>query len=98
MKALALLPCILVWYCYWDEARKWFKTLELPVVPVLYRGPWSQDLRSHAEGETTLVGFTFRPYHVREGMVVKPVVERFSEELGGRVILKLHGEGFLLKK
>lgn len=87
----------------WDEAMKWFKALDLPVVPVLYRGPWSQDLRSYAEGKTTLASLAaehtrMSADHVREGMVVKPVVERFSDELGGRVILKLHGEGFLVKK
>lgn len=35
--------------------------------------------------------------HVREGMVVKPVHERFDDRIG-RVVLKLHGEGYLTRK
>jgi len=67
------------------------KTLGVPRVPVLYRGPWSDALRGLAEGSSTLAN------HVREGIVIRPVVERFEEALGGRLILKLHGEGYLLK-
>jgi hypothetical protein len=35
--------------------------------------------------------------HVREGVVVKPTTERYSEALNGRAILKLHGEGYLTR-
>jgi len=68
-------------------------TLGLPTVPILYRGPWTASLRSLAEGKTTVEGAD----HVREGMVVKPVRERWDDRIG-RVILKLHGEGFNLRK
>ena len=67
--------------------------LDLPTVPILYRGPWTASLRSLAEGKTTVEGAD----HVREGMVVKPVRERWDDRIG-RVILKLHGEGFNLRK
>lgn len=65
---------------------------KLATAPILYRGPWSEDLRHLADGKSTL-----DPSHIREGIVVRPVKERFSEEIG-RVILKLHGEAFLLRK
>jgi RNA ligase (TIGR02306 family) len=66
--------------------------LALPTVPLLYRGPWSDSCRSLAEGKSTLAE------NVREGIVVRPVPERNEEELHGRLILKLHGEGFMLRK
>jgi len=63
----------------------------LEAVPVLYCGPWNPDLVSLAEGQSTIAG------HVREGIVVKPTAERSFGALG-RVILKLAGEGYLLRK
>jgi RNA ligase (TIGR02306 family) len=80
-------------YIGWDDFVFVAAELRLPVVPVLYRGPWSPDLRSFAEGPSTVVGAD----NVREGMVVKPVYERFDDRIG-RVILKLHGEGYLTRK
>lgn len=65
----------------------------LPLVPVLYRGPWSPELRSYAEGPSTVPGAN----HVREGMVVRPVKERWDDRIG-RVILKIHGESYLTRK
>ena len=35
--------------------------------------------------------------HVREGFVVKPTAECFDDRIG-RVILKMVGEGYLLRK
>ena len=69
--------------------------LELPTVPVLYRGPWPglDGTRDMAEGKSSIDGT-----HVREGFVVRPVVERYDLHGAGRVILKLHGEGFLTRK
>lgn len=67
--------------------------LDLPTAPPLYEGPWSMDLVKLAEGKTTFPGAD----HVREGFVVKPVKERYEEHFG-RVILKMVGEGYLLRK
>lgn len=67
------------------------KALDLPTVPVLYRGPWSDDLRAMSEGKSTIAN------HVREGFVVRPVKERYDHACG-RVIFKLVGEGYLLRK
>jgi hypothetical protein len=74
-----------------DDFLALAKKLELPTVPLLYRGPWRQELRSLAEGKTMLGAD-----HVREGFVVRPVKERFDERVQ-RVVLKYHGEGYLLK-
>lgn len=76
-----------------DHAQARAVSMGIPWVPVLYRGPWSEDLRSLAEGQSTVPGAD----HVREGIVIRPLRERFHEGLG-RVLLKLHGEGYLTRK
>ena len=66
----------------------------VPTVPVLYRGPFSLDaIKAASAGSTTIGGAT----HVREGVVVKPVVERTDPKVG-RVILKYLNDDYLLKK
>jgi RNA ligase (TIGR02306 family) len=67
--------------------------LGLKVVPVLYEDPWKgfEEHQALAEGVSTVAG------HVREGFVVKPVTERWHPRVG-RVIFKLVGEGYNLRK
>jgi RNA ligase (TIGR02306 family) len=63
-------------------------------VPALYRGPFSQAvLDEYTKGKDTLSGT-----HVREGVVVKPVIEREGGRTLGRVILKSVNEDYLLRK
>jgi len=78
-------------YFDFDEFIALAAALDLPTVPVLYRGPWSPSLREMAEGRSTLAD------HVREGFVVRPVKERNDRGVG-RVILKMVGEGYHLRK
>lgn len=78
------------------------RMLEIPTVPILYRGPWKIDLRAMAEGQTLLGNpydsFEHKPIdQIREGFVVRPVKERFDERIQ-RVALKYHGEGYLTRK
>ncbi len=64
-----------------------------PLVPVLYRGPFSAAVMlEQTDGATALGG-----KHVREGVVVKPVAERESAEFG-RVILKSVSGDYLTRK
>ena len=78
------------WFNY-DVFLELASLLELPTVPVLYRGPWDPELRTLAEGPTTIPGAN----HIREGFVVKPVVEQFNYQLPDhRLVLKLVGEGY----
>lgn len=76
-----------------DDAAIFCAEHILPMVPVLYRGPFIQSkLDELACGPSTL-----DEGHVREGIVVRPVKERF--DMGcGRVVLKLHGEDYLTGK
>ena len=62
-------------------------------VPVLYEGPFSEEmLAEHTDGATALGGG-----HIREGVVVRPATERESAEFG-RVILKSVSGGYLVRK
>ena len=64
-----------------------------PLVPMLYRGPFSTALMlEHTDGATALGGG-----HVREGIVVKPAAERDSP-VCGRVILKSVSGDYLTRR
>lgn len=80
-------------YLNFDTFRILLDQLDIPLVPTLYRGPWSPDLASLAEGTSAMAD----AHHVREGVVIRPVLERWSDNIG-RVILKRHGEGYLTRK
>jgi RNA ligase (TIGR02306 family) len=80
-------------YLDYDDFLAAARTVEISTVPLLHRGPWKDDLKALAEGNSLVPGAN----HVREGIVIRPVRERFDERIG-RVILKLHGEGYLLRK
>ena len=93
-----------VFFDVYDARRGvWFNTAQfeefcanhgLPTVPVLYRGPFDLErMYELAEGTTVLGGGC----HVREGVVIKPVEERWDQQIG-RVFVKLVGEGYLLRK
>src|SRR6185436_9654169 len=60
-------------------------------VPLLERGPFSlARIAELSRGQTTLPD-----QHIREGVVVRPVVERFDPQIG-RVILKYLSDDYLL--
>ena len=69
--------------------------LDLDPVPELYRGPWTNksDIYSYAEGMSTL-----NSKHIREGIVINSLKERFEPKLNSRLQLKLVGEGYNLQK
>lgn len=70
----------------------------VPMVPILYEGPFSKEvLLEHTVGTETLSG---KGLHVREGVVVKPVIERLNPKLphGGRVCGKSINPAYLLRR
>jgi RNA ligase (TIGR02306 family) len=79
-------------YLDYDEFVELAKKIDLPTVPVLYRGPWSKELLSLAEGNTTIPGAS----NMKEGFVVRPVKERI--EHAGRCILKVISPQYRLRK
>lgn len=83
-----------VWLDF-DELTDLCRRLDLPMAPTLAVGLFGTlepTLAQLAEGATTLGA-----EHVREGWVIKPAVERWDPRIG-RVILKMHGEGYLTRK
>lgn len=62
-------------------------------VPVLYRGPFSvAEMQVHTDGVTVMQGG-----HIREGLVIVPLVERWDPVLG-RVCLKSVSAAYLTRK
>lgn len=69
--------------------------LSLSRVPVLARGPYSHDwAASFLQGPETVTG---QSLHTREGIIIRPCVER-EDLLRGRVILKWKSEHYLLRQ
>ncbi|GAA2135151.1 RNA ligase (ATP) [Kitasatospora kazusensis] len=80
---------------HWLDAAE-LLTGELPLVPRLWSGPFDQQtVLELADGRETVSG---RGLHLREGVVVRPVVERRSEVLGGRAIAKVVSGAYLTRK
>ncbi len=80
-----------LWWDY-DRFHIFCKANDLPTAPELYRGPFDlAHAYKLAEGQSTIAP------HVREGIVIKPPVESWNQEIGRR-FLKLPGEGYLLRK
>lgn len=64
-------------------------------VPVLYRGPFTREiLKQYTDGKETVSGLS---QHIREGVVINVVPERFHPKLG-RVVVKSVSEDYLTRK
>ncbi|MGX9890778.1 RNA ligase (ATP) [Streptomyces sp. NPDC002276] len=69
---------------------------ELPLVPRLYEGPYDiEQVLKVASGRETVSG---RELHLREGVVIRPAVERYSPVTGGRAIAKAVSPAYLTRK
>ncbi len=68
----------------------------LPLVPRLFSGPYdSERVLEIASGRETVSG---RGLHLREGVVIRPAVERRSPVTGGRAIAKAVSPAYLTRK
>ena len=77
-------------YLDYDEFSGICSKFDVPIVPVLYRGPFSMDkVKELSVGKSTYAE------HIREGVVIKPVKERADPAIG-RVVLKYISDDFLL--
>lgn len=64
-------------------------------VPVVYTGSFSKEIMEEmTSGKEVISG---KEANIREGIVIKPIVERYDVELG-RVVLKSISEQYLLRK
>jgi RNA ligase (TIGR02306 family) len=81
-------------YLDYEEFIYWCSLFSVPVVPVLYVGPFSKErLLALTVGDTTLE----EGKHIREGIVVKAKEERLHPRLG-RTILKSISDDYLMRK
>ena len=75
------------------EMLDWCCLYSIPTVPVVGSVPFDFDkLQSMADGESLIPGAS----NIREGIVVRPMLERQNDEIG-RVILKLVSNAYLLR-
>lgn len=80
----------------WLDPAEVFKDGELPLVPKLFEGPYSLEaVLERASGRETVSG---RSLHLREGVVIRPAVERYSPVVGGRAIAKAVSPAYLTRK
>ncbi|MHC5907472.1 RNA ligase (ATP) [Streptomyces sp. S6] len=69
---------------------------ELPLVPRLFTGPYDREqVLALATGRETVSG---RGLHLREGVVIRAAVERYSAVVGGRAIAKAVSPAYLTRK
>lgn len=81
-------------YLDYDEYVKVCKDYGIPMVPVIYRGPFSSEsILKWTDGKETISG---KGVHIREGCVIKPIEERHHSGLG-RVMLKSVSAAYALK-
>ncbi|MGW1780918.1 RNA ligase (ATP) [Streptomyces sp. NPDC002143] len=84
-----------------DGTLRWLDAAELlegrlPLVPRLFEGPYdSGRVLEVATGRETVSG---RELHLREGVVIRPAVERYSPVTGGRAIAKAVSGAYLTRK
>lgn len=78
-----------------EDASELIKHKDLELVPLLYTGPYSDDIvKKHTDGKTTID--MKGEHHIREGCVIKPSIERNNERIG-RVALKNVSDKYLEK-
>jgi len=70
-------------------------SMGINMVPILYTGPYEKEIVTQlTSGKETVSG---KESHIREGVVIRPIVERKHNNLG-RVILKSVSPEYLLRK
>lgn len=81
--------------CYldYDDFAQICSARDIPRARVLYRGPFGPDCLAQGSGAETISG---KAVHMREGIVIRPIKERYVHGLG-RVILKSMNDAYLLR-
>lgn len=78
-----------------DEIEDICNEFDILRVPLLYVGKFTMEiLNKYTNGKETVSG---EKKHIREGAVIKPLVERYEDGLG-RLMLKSISEDYLLRK
>ncbi|MHA1169307.1 MAG: RNA ligase (ATP) [Candidatus Hodarchaeales archaeon] len=80
-------------YMIWEELYALCFCYGVSMVPILFQGPFDFDkIKELSDGSSAIYSS-----HIREGVVVKPIVERTHPKIG-RVILKYIGSQYELSK
>jgi RNA ligase (TIGR02306 family) len=78
-------------YLDWADVRLYCKMFDILTVPVLHEGPFSPEMIDrYISGPTTIAPSELIrcKFKGREGIVITPFEEQFSDSMGGRLILK----------
>jgi RNA ligase (TIGR02306 family) len=78
-------------YLNWDQIVYYATRFCVPLVPILYSGPFDYEVVEQLVDGDTIIGDKIRmrsSFKGREGVVITPLIETFSPILGGRMILK----------
>lgn len=67
----------------------------LPMAPCVYCGPYFKELLKHETDGKTILG---KGAHIREGVVLKSHVERYSNRCGRRILKSISADYLLTKK
>lgn len=79
-------------YLDYDEFEEIIKLLELPIVPLLYRGKYDINLLKDLS-----TGQAFQGDHIKEGTVIRPIKERWEKRVGRVILKKINGD-YLIRK
>jgi RNA ligase (TIGR02306 family) len=86
-------------YLNWEQVKYYATRFCIPVVPLLYEGPFSRDLVDKlVDGPTVVTDEVHSTFKGREGIVITPLEEAYSKHLGGRMILKAVSVDYLEKR
>jgi RNA ligase (TIGR02306 family) len=95
--AIALFDIFKDWtWLNWDESQEIVKKYDLPWVPLVYRGPFDEQILKGLAEQDSIVA-TAPAGSIREGIVVKSVISGRIHPLLGRVQLKMIGNRYLDK-
>lgn len=78
-------------YLNWNQIVYYTKQFNIPTVPLVYSGPFDADLIERFIDGPTILGNPIlmrSKFKGREGVVITPLTETYSNILGGRLILK----------
>jgi RNA ligase (TIGR02306 family) len=75
-------------YIDWEEVIETCHNFAVPAVPLLYVGEYSRGVVEELTYGPTTFDNVKGAFKDREGCVITPLVEQFSQVLGGRMILK----------
>lgn len=88
-------------YLDWEDVVYYTTRFCVPLVPLLFSGPFSTEIVDQLVDGLTIIGDTVKvrsEFKGREGVVITPLVEQYSPLLGDRMILKAVSVDYLSRR